>query len=47
VIRVDQECNLIETDIDYDYALMENMDGDKIKSNKLKLPNYKKFLNDK
>jgi len=44
VIRVDQECNLIETDIDYDYALMENMDGDKIKSSKLNLPNYKKFL---
>lgn len=44
VIRVDQECNLIETDIDYDYALTENMDWDKNKSSKLKLPNYKKFL---
>ncbi len=43
MIRIDQEFNLIETDIDYDYALM-NMDMDKIKSNTLKLPNYKNFL---
>jgi hypothetical protein len=44
VIRIDQEFNLIETDIDFNYALMMNMDGDKNKSSKLKLPNYKKFL---
>ena len=44
MIRIDQEFNLIETDIDFNYAQMKNMDGDKIKSSKLKLPNYKEFL---
>jgi hypothetical protein len=45
VIRVDQEYNLIEVDIDFDYSLKEIMDMDKLKSSKPKLPNYKKFLN--
>jgi hypothetical protein len=44
MIRIDQEFNLIENDIDYDYALMKNMDLNKIKPSKLKLPNYKNFL---
>jgi hypothetical protein len=44
VIRVDQEGNFIETDIDYDSALMENMSLEKINSSKLKSPNYKEFL---
>lgn len=44
VIRVDQEYNLIETDIEYDFALSGNMDWGKLKSSKFKLPNYKKFF---
>jgi hypothetical protein len=44
MIRIDQEFNLIETDIDFNYARMKNIDLDKIKSNALKLPNYKNFL---
>jgi len=44
VIRVDQEYNLIETDIEYDSVLSENMDWGKLKSSRLQLPNYKKFF---
>jgi len=44
VIRVDQECNLIETDINYDCALMEIMNLGKFKFSKIKPPNYNKFL---
>jgi len=43
-IRIDQEFNLIEADIDFNYAHMKNIGLDKIKSNTLKLPNYKNFL---